>query len=290
MLIALCICIVIILLLLMKIIVMKRSAAEIAEKYKEITSTDTNAIIGIKSRDKDMMRLAAELNNTLVNVRSAYHRYSEGDMEMKMAITNISHDLRTPLTAILGHLALLKKEDKSPEVNKTLDIIEDRAQYMKKLTEELFEYSVILSSDGETPKENVMINQVLEDSLMNHYAALTQKGIEPEVDITEEQVIRNVNRQQVDRIFSNLMSNALKYSGGDLKISLTPDGKVTFTNKAPGLTKLDVEKLFTRFYTVESARNSTGLGLAIVRKFVEENGGKIEASYEDEMLSIVIRF
>ena len=280
----------VILFLTVKLILMKRSLRAMAKDFREITKTDTNAVLSVASRDKDVRLIAKELNDTIKDVRKAYLRYNEGDMEMKMSITNISHDLRTPLTAILGRIELLRDADKSDEVREALDIIENRARYMKDLTEELFEYSVILSSDEEPVKEEILINQLLEDSLLNHYAALTRAGLDVEVDITEEKIIRKVNKKQIDRIFSNLMSNAIKYSDGDLKITLTDDAKVTFSNKAHNLSKLEVEKLFNRFYTVESARNSTGLGLAIARKFMVENGGNVEAKYEDGRLSLILSF
>lgn len=280
----------VILFLTVKLILMKRSLRAMAKDFREITKTDTNAVLSVASRDKDVRLLAKELNDTIKDVRKAYLRYNEGDMEMKMSITNISHDLRTPLTAILGRIELLRDADKSDEVREALDIIENRARYMKDLTEELFEYSVILSSDEEPVKEEILINQLLEDSLLNHYAALTRAGLDVKVDITEEKIIRKVNKKQIDRIFSNLMSNAIKYSDGDLKITLTDDAKVTFSNKAHNLSKLEVEKLFNRFYTVESARNSTGLGLAIARKFMVENGGNVEAKYEDGRLSLILSF
>ena len=290
MLIALCITSLLLLITVGKLIVMKRAMSQVTEQFRGITSTDTNTVISVNSRDKDIRVLANELNKVLVDVRKAYLRYNEGDMEMKMSITNISHDLRTPLTAILGRLELLKDVDKPKEVEETLEIIENRARYMKDLTEELFEYSVILSSDEEPVKEDVMLNQLLEDSLLNHYGALTRAGIEPEVDICEEKVIRKVNKKQIDRVFSNLMSNAIKYSKGDLTISLTSDGKVTFANKAPDLTSVEVEKLFNRFYTVQTARNSTGLGLAIARKFVTENGGSVDAVLKDGVLNFILQF
>jgi len=290
MLIALCITSLLLLIAVVKLIVMKRSLSQVTEQFKEITSTDTNTVISVNSRDKDIRRLADELNKVLVDVRKAYLRYNEGDMEMKMSITNISHDLRTPLTAILGRLELIRDSEKSEEVEEALEIIENRARYMKELTEELFEYSVILSSDEEPVKEDVMLNMLLEDSLLNHYGALTSAGIEPEVDICEEKIIRKVNKQQIDRVFSNLMSNAIKYSKGDLKITLTSDGKVIFANKAPDLTPVEVEKLFNRFYTVQTARNSTGLGLAIARKFVTENGGSVDAVLIDGVLNFILSF
>ena len=288
MVVALVVCIIIILALLIKLIVMKRSARMIADEFREIINSDTNALIHIPSTDPDMKKLAASLNGTLADVRNSYHRYREGDAEVKRTLTNVSHDLRTPLTAICGHIDLLKEEKLDPEVEKTINIIEERAHYMKQLTEELFEFSVIMSTSEELPKEENSINLILENVIIDFYGALTKRGIEPQVNITENKVIRNVNKKQMDRVFSNLMSNALKYSKGDLEVSLSDEGVVVFANKAPGLDKLQVEKLFNRFYTVESARNSTGIGLSIAKKFVEENGGSIKAEYEDEKLIITI--
>jgi len=287
---ALVICIIIILILSIKIYLMKKATREIADEYEKRTMLDTNTIIGISTRDKDMKRLANDINRTLEEVRKAYHRYREGDREMKVAVTNISHDLRTPLTAICGYLSFIKKLDKSEEMERYFDIIEDRALYMKKLTEELFEYSVIISSESIAEKEDVWMNRMLEDCIMEHYAVLMEKGIALEVDITEKKIVRAVNETQIERVFSNLISNALKYSDGDLSITMTDEGVITFSNSAKSLDKLHVEKLFDRFYTVESARNSTGLGLSIARKFVEENGGIITAGYGANRLAITIEF
>lgn len=290
MVVALGVCIIIILILGMKIYLMKKGIREIAGEYEKRMSLDTNTLIGISSHDKDMKRLANDINRTLKEVRQAYHRYREGDREIKLAVTNISHDLRTPLTAICGYLSFIKKLDKSEEMERYFDIIEDRTLYMKKLTEELFEYSVIISSETPVEKEDVWMNRLLEDCIMEHYAVLMGKGIALEVDITEERIVRQVNGTQIERVLSNLISNALKYSDGDLAIAMTDEGIITFSNRAKELDKLHVEKLFDRFYTVESAQNSTGLGLSIARKFVEENGGLITAEYDDDRLTISIEF
>ena len=290
MVVALGVCIIIILILGMKIYLMKKGIREIAGEYEKRMSLDTNTLIGISSHDKDMKRLANDINRTLKEVRQAYHRYREGDREIKLAVTNISHDLRTPLTAICGYLSFIKKLDKSEELERYFDIIEDRTLYMKKLTEELFEYSVIISSETPVEKEDVWMNRLLEDCIMEHYAVLMGKGIALEVDITEERIVRQVNGTQIERVLSNLISNALKYSDGDLAIAMTDEGIITFSNRAKELDKLHVEKLFDRFYTVESAQNSTGLGLSIARKFVEENGGLITAEYDDDRLTISIEF
>lgn len=290
MVIALVICIVIILVLSIKLYFMKKAVKEIAGEYEKRMKLDTNTLIGISSHDKDMKRLANDINRTLKEVRQAYHKYREGDREIKLAVTNISHDLRTPLTAICGYLSFIKKLDKSEELERYFDIIEDRALYMKKLTEELFEYSVIISSETSVEKEDVWMNRLLEDCIMEHYAVLAEKGIALEVDTTEERIVRQVNGTQMERVFSNLINNALKYSDGDLTIVMTGEGVITFSNMAKALDKLHVEKLFERFYTVESAWNSTGLGLSIARKFVKENGGVITAEYDDDRLTIRIEF
>lgn len=278
-------------LLIIKIALMKKSVREICADFSRRIKGDSNALLTTSSRDRDICQLATKLNTVLKEQRKMYLLYHQGDGEMKTAITNISHDLRTPLTAISGYLELLKDEEKSESVEKYLAIIEERATHMKKLTEEMFEYSVITSQeDKEISLEDVDMNRMLEDCIMNYYAALSEKEIVLNVDITENKVIRKLNKVQTERVFSNLISNALKYSDGDLSISMDDRGEIIFSNTAHNLTPVIVERLFGRFYTVENARNSTGLGLSIAKTFVERMNGEIKAEYRDEKLYIVISF
>ena len=107
--------------------------------------------------------------------------------------------------------------------------------------------------------------------------------------MTENKVIRKVNRAALSRIFSNLINNAIKYSDGDLNIILTDTGKVTFSNTASALSKVEVERLFDRFYTVENARKSTGLGLSISKILIEQMNGTISAQFENGKLHICIQ-
>ena len=203
-------------------------------------------------------------------------------------VTNISHDLRTPLTAISGYLELLSQEEKSETVEKYLDVIDNRTQTLKELTEELFRYAVILAQD-EITLEMLDIKAVLEESILSFYGAMNEAGIVPELSITKNSVIRQSNRAALSRIFGNIIGNALKYSDGDLSVELSDDGRVTFKNHAHNLDKLRVEKLFDRFYTVQEARGSTGLGLSIARSLVEQLGGSIGAEYEDGVLRIEVK-
>lgn len=279
---------IIIIALCVKIYLMKKSAREISREFADRLETDTNTLIGISSHDKDMRELAAAINSQLVILRCEHLRYTQGDAELKTAVTNISHDLRTPLTAICGYLDLMKKEEKSEKLSKYLDIIEDRADAMKQLTEELFKYSVVMSENGEPVKEAVLVNNVLEDCIMGYYAALCEKGIEPSVRITEKKIIREINRADLSRVFSNLIGNALKYSDGDLDITLDDDGVITFSNTASSLDGIDVGRLFDRFFTVDAARSSTGLGLSIARSLALRMNGTISAEYSDNVLCITI--
>ncbi|WP_164169724.1 sensor histidine kinase KdpD [Ruminococcus flavefaciens] len=272
-----------------KIWLLRRSSKEIAEALSEYLKTDTNSIITVSSRDKQVRRLVTELNKELKLLREEHHRFVQGDMELKNAVTNISHDLRTPLTAICGYLDMLKSEDKSPEAERYLEIIGGRAESMKQLTEELFRYSVIMTSESEPKQEQVIVNDVLEESIAGYYSILSEKKISPEIDITDNKVKRILDRSALARVFSNLINNAVKYSDGDLSVSLSDDGTTVFSNHASQLTSVQVDKLFDRFYTVEAARNSTGLGLSIARTLIEKMGGTISASLENGVLSIVIR-
>lgn len=275
--------------LVIKIISMKAAARSINKQFGEKLDEDTNNVIYLHSADRDMRELAGGLNTQLKKLRAEHNRYVSGDAELKAAITNISHDLRTPLTAICGYLEVMKKEEKSEQMEKYLDIIGGRAELMKQLTEELFRYSVILSSDADADIEEVTVNQMLEDCIMGYYAALSGKGIVPEIELCEEKVIRTVNKNALARTFNNLMNNALKYSSGDLFISLSPDGEIIFSNTAADLTTVQVERLFDRFYTVQAARNSTGLGLSIARTFIEQMNGSISAELADSKLIIRIK-
>ena len=274
--------------LAVKICFLKRAAKEISEGFAEKLNTDTNTLIDISSSDREMRLLADSINKQLMILRREHHRYIQGDKELKAAVTNISHDLRTPLTAICGYLDVMKRMELPEKIEQYLSIIADRAELMKQLTEELFGYSVILLADGNSERQELCVNQVLEDSIMGYYAAMTEKGITPNVRITERKIVKTLNRAELSRVFSNLLNNAIKYSDGDLEITLSDDGAVTFANTARNLDPVQVERLFDRFYTVEAARNSTGLGLSIAKTLVEQSGGRITAEYSANRLVITI--
>lgn len=276
--------------LLIKIYFMRRSAREIREMLGERLSADTNTLIDLSSGDKELRRLADSLNDELRLLRKERLRFHSGDHQLKEAVTNISHDLRTPLTAIRGYLELLEKEEMSENAARYREIIAERAESLALLTEELLRYSVAASDERSLRLEETELNRALEEHLSAYYAVLIARGITPEIHMTEEKIVRSLDRRALSRVLENIMNNAVKYSEGDLKITLDGTGMITYSNRASALDSVRVERLFDRFYTVENGGSSTGLGLSIARVLTERMGGGIEAEYEGGVLTIRVRF
>ena len=280
---------VVIVILMVKIRMMQKSMDEICSCMTEHLSTDTNQLITVSSSDKYVRHLASEIARQLTELRRQRRQYISGDRELKEAVTNISHDLRTPLTAICGYLELLEAEEMTNNTRRYVEQISNRTEALKALTEELFRYSVI-SSVSDLNYEKVNVGRVLEDTLISFYGAFEQKNITPNILLPDGVMIRTLDKSALSRIFGNIISNALKYSDGDFSVIMTETGEITFSNTASELSSVDVGKLFDRFYTVDSARKSTGLGLSIAKLLTERMGGSISAEYKGNMLSITLSF
>ena len=276
--------------LLAYLLVLRHSLREAAEELDEKLRTDTNTLISISSGDRAMQSLVTHINRQLQALRRERLRLQTGNDALTVAVTNVSHDLRTPLTAICGYLDLLEQEPQTEAAARYLTVIRERTDAMRALTEELFRYSVLTATADELHTEPVCLNDVLEQSLAGFYGALSARGITPSVQLPEEKVIRPLDAAALRRVFDNILSNAAKYSDGDLAVVLAPDGKVTFSNRASALSRVEAARLFDRFYTVDSARGSTGLGLSIAKLLTEKLHGTISADYENETLRICIAF
>ena len=279
-----------VLLLVWKIVLLRRSAEELRQGLQERLDTDTNTLLSISSRDKAMCRLAAGLNAQLRQLRRERRRCQNGDRDLKEAVTNISHDLRTPLTAICGYLDLLEGEEKSEAAARYLSLIRGRTDHLRSLTEEFFRTSAALAAGDGEEREPVSLSRAVEESLAAWYGVLSAKGIAPEVDLPEAPVVRLLDREAVSRILGNILSNAARYSPGDLKIVLKEDGTLTFSNAAPALTPVLAERLFDRYFTVESGGQGTGLGLSIARRLTERMGGTVTADWQGGVLTVCLSF
>lgn len=275
--------------LIIKIHLMQKSMMEITNAIEEHLFSDTNCQMRISSHDKYVMHLAWQLDKQLKELNKQRQRYTQGDRELKEAVTNLSHDLRTPLTAICGYLDLLESEPKSENVQRYIAEIAERTEAMKSLTEELFRYSVV-SSVSELHYTKTNICKVLEDTLLSFYGVMKEQKIEPVISLPAYGIERTLDASALSRIYSNIIHNAVKYSDGDLAVSVDESGTVVFSNTASHLTTVEAGKLFNRFYTVDSSRQSTGIGLSIAKLLTERMGGTIQAAYSDNVLTITLTF
>ena len=257
----------------------------LAQKLRE----DTNTLLSLPCRDKELRRLASSLNEELRLLRKERLRYQQGDRELKEAVVNVSHDLRTPLTALSGYVELLKGEALSPAGQRYLSQIEDRAQAMQAMTEELFRYSLAAEETALT-LEPVDLRAAVEEALLSFYGAFQQKGVVPQLSLPQGPVTRQLDKAALSRVLGNILTNALKYSPGELAVALSPAGVLTFSNPAPGLDPVSAGRLFHRFYTVESSAQSTGLGLSIARELTQRLGGTISARWESGRLQVELTF
>ncbi len=277
-------------LLVIKIFMMKREINRICKTLPKILNTDTNNTITIDSNDRTIKKLANTLNENLKKLRKLELEYKNGNRELKSSITDISHDLRTPLTAIRGYLDLMEEGKLSTEQGKYLKTIEDKVLELTDLTEQLFDFSKSLDIPQEVKKEMVCINDILEDTIASFYGIFKKYDIEPNVEICKKKVERLSNETMLKRIFENIISNAIKYSEKEFTVKMSSDGIIEFSNTSTELEHVDLEKIFDRYYTLRSAKKSNGIGLSIAKQLVDMCEGSIDAKIENGRLFISIKF
>ncbi|MDE7215787.1 MAG: HAMP domain-containing histidine kinase [Clostridia bacterium] len=275
--------------LAIKLIVLKTGIKEINRQIPELIKGDTNATINISSFDKDLKSLANVLNAQLRLLREKELTYLNGDSELKSAITNVAHDIRTPLTAICGYLEMIKEEKNPDKIEKYIEIMTQRATSLKTLSEELFGYSIATDHDRSDKPEKVNVSLLLQDTLFSFYTKLSERNIVPQINMSGAPLLRFTDKNSLTRIFSNVIDNAIKYSDGDFSVSVNENGIIEFSNTASNLDNLRVQKLFDRFYTVENCNYSTGLGLSIAKLLTKRLGGEITAQFEDKVLKIILK-
>ena len=174
----------------------------------------------------------------------------------------------------------MEQEQLSDNAKRYLSVIRERTDAMRTLTEELFRYSVITSADEEMHFEPVILGDILEQSLAGFYGTLKGNGIVPKIEIPERQIVLELDKTALRRVFDNILSNAAKYSDGDLNVTLAQKS----------LTLLLTARLFDRFFTVNDARGGTGLGLSIAKQLSEKMNGSITAEYSSGKLTVRVSF
>lgn len=276
--------------LVIKIIIIKSELRNIESKLTTIINSDTNNLLTISSNDKDLIRLTKNLNKNLKYLRKLELEYINGNSELKESITNISHDLRTPLTAIRGYIDLINVENLSSKQKEYFNYIDEKTKDLIELTEQLFDFTKSLENYNDLNKKDICLNSFLENIIGSYYAIFKSKNIEPKINITRNKIIKKLDENMLSRIFENIISNSLKYSDGDFNLTLNENGLITISNKSSSLDKTSIKKIFNRYFTVENARKKGGVGLSIAKQLIELNGGTIKAEYKNKVLIISVYF
>ena len=262
---------------------------------KEISNNlDEYVNIKTKSVDKDVENLVENINLIFDSKQKVVAEKKKKEEELRASISNMSHDLRTPLTSIIGYLQMIKSEKPSEADKKEyMDIVEKRTKSLQKLISSFYDLSRIEGNEYNFNYKKVNLSNVLCENIAVFYNDFINNNIEPVIEIEEgiKEIISDEGA--ITRIFSNLIANMIKHGENYVKISLKQENNIIiteFTNKSTGLTQENVDKLFNRFYTVDNSRSdrNTGLGLYITKVLVEKLGYDITAKLENENLKIKI--
>lgn len=258
----------------------------IRKKLKTIIKEDNEQKLLVVTDDKELRELLIVINKLLEFSQKVFADYRKKEMSMSKMLSNISHDLKTPLTVVLGYIETIKldenisKEEReillSKVHNKTLEVIE--------LINKFFDLAKLESGDKDVPLTRVNINEICRKNILDLYDSLSAKGIQVDIQIPEAPVYALGNLEALERIMNNLISNAIKYGndGNYLGLTLTCDEKsvyIEIIDKGKGIDESNIEKVFERMYTLEDSRNKlyqgSGLGLTITKKLVNKLNGEI---------------
>lgn len=270
---------------------LKSEIGKISDQLEELVSDNSEKMLDISLAEKELERLAGLFNKYNDKQRQIVAGAIKDEEFLKDSVANISHDLRTPLTVILGHLQLIAKTELTGEQRERLDIVNNKAVRMKELVDTFYEYSLVTTSKEEMKHDKLNILNMLIDLISDCAPLMDKKGITPKIDFPEHSVYIYSDRNAVDRIFQNLISNSIKYSSGDISMSLVSDDRsvvLSVSNPVSEDSELDPDRMFDRFYTGDSSRNSggTGLGLAVVKELTEKLGGSVKSEKEGIKLTV----
>ena len=267
----------------------------ITRQLKEIMNIDTNQLLTVTAKQRDITEMVNQLNNLIRDVRLSRIGIKRLNRDFRQSIINISHDLRTPLTTASGYVQMLQAGAADEEQQEYLAIVLERQNMVRTLLEQLFEYVRIES--GEISYEHVPMDakKGLMDTLVMYYDDFYKKGEEPTVHFPEKPCVIRGDEQGVKRIFSNILFNAIVYGKGEycFEIQESKGNYIfTFSNLSEPMTRDDLDCIFERFYTKDKSRNkkTTGLGLTIARKITRQLNGTIEAFYSNGKFSISALF
>ena len=267
-----------------------------AKQMRAQMANETTARLPLPCPSAGAEQLLVCLNDLLELRQAEYADYRRKEQELRRQIANVSHDLRTPLTSILGYLQLLEQEELPPDKRREyFQVIEGRARTLQTFIASFYDLSRIEGGELPLEREKVDLARALSDQLAAAYQQIEEAGLEMEVDMADGLPPVWADSGAVTRIFSNLLTNALRHGSGTLSVRLYREGGCivsSFTNQADGLTAEDAAHVFERFYTADKMRTgqSTGLGLAIVKALAERMGHTAAARWEDGRFTVLVRW
>ena len=270
----------------------KKELKNILNQLKNYNIRKTEKKIDITLLDKDIEKMTIEINNLIDLHALSNIEKKSAERELKQAIANISHDLRTPLTSILGYIQLIEKPEVTDDERKEyLAIAKDRAKRLQILLNDFFELSVIESVDHSLKLGKLGLNSIVEEIVINLYDKFNEQQIVPSIKIPQEQMNIIGDESAIKRVIENLVINAIRYSDGNVSITLERNNtkiNLTISNDVKDITEKDVELFFNRFYTADQTRSGkgTGLGLSIAKALMDKMNGKLSAELKDSWLYV----
>ena len=255
---------------------------KISGKLKEITDTTSDEGVMVFTENKELMELAAQINRLLENHLKVKADYRRSEIASKKMLSNISHDIKTPMTVILGYLEIMRINGTSTD--EMLGKIEQKAENVVELINEFFTLAKLESGDMDLQLSRIDVCQICRESILDFYEILTNNNFQVDIDVPETPVYVHGNRDAMQRILFNLISNAIRYGadGKYLGMSLRTDEKSVYihvVDKGKGIDKLFADNVFDRLFTMEDSRNrniqGNGLGLTIAKNLALQLGGDI---------------
>jgi signal transduction histidine kinase len=268
----------------------------LARKAKMISETETNQEMTTDSTDKRLNELCLAINRIIEKEKNARKKEYLLNQLFRESITNISHDIRTPITSARGYVQLLGKDELPSEKRSLyLPIVEGRILTVNNLLSQLFEYSRIESGDYLIATERVNLCSSARNTVSLFYKDFNEQGIQPEIEIPDQPYYIAGDSEALTRVFQNVINNALVHGEKQFSMSVRKSGQtcsVVISNRTDAMQQEDVEHIFDRLFTAEHSRTqkTTGLGLSIAQKLTGMMNGQIRASYAKGVFQITIEF
>lgn len=285
--------------LLLYIFFLKREMKSFRKELLLTREKTYNRQLRVSLFDRDLTELAAEMNRNLDYQKQLKLQAERSEERLKQSVSDIAHDLRTPLTVIKGNLQMMNRDGSMRETDKAyLSICQDKTETLKNMVDDFFELSVLESDNIPAALSDVDVTRLLVQFVVDHEAVIRAHQLVPDVKLPEKSVIVSLNEQMFSRMLSNLLNNVIKYAEDSFRLSmevLEVDEKavcwIAFSNGLQPGANLDVEHLFERTYRGNQARQGSGagLGLYIVKLLADRQGIEVFAEREADELTVGMR-